>query len=133
MPEKQRLKPPPVNGFKKGQSGNPTGRPKNNKTFTDLIRRVNATLPITADLKEEFESKYGISLPEDATMQYLSVVRVHEMAVSGDMKAIDFLADRLDGKPIPITPGDEEQKPDVTKENLAKYLQEISGAKPSGK
>ena len=67
---KRNLKP-----FKKGNSGNPGGRPKW-KHITEILRK------------------------EDNLDRLNMVVdKVFEMALTGNMRAIEFIADRLEGKP----------------------------------
>ena len=60
--------------FKKGQSGNPGGRPKW-KHLTEMLKR------------EENQPKLE------------ALVRVgYDKALEGDMRAVEFIADRLEGK-----------------------------------
>lgn len=70
MANEQNLKP-----FKKGESGNPGGRPKW-KQITEMLRNP----------------KYQDKLEQITDL-------VYEMALKGDFKAINFIADRLEGKP----------------------------------
>lgn len=69
--------------FKKGQSGNPKGRPKNTKTFTEVLRQEADEL-----LKDQGITKY------EALAKVL-----FSKAGKGDLKAIDMIMDRIDGKP----------------------------------
>lgn len=66
--------------FKKGQSGNPGGRPKT-KPFVEAIR-------------EEVQEADG-----NRTKLQAIAAKLVEKAMEGDMAAIKEVADRLDGKP----------------------------------
>ena len=68
--------------WKNGVSGNPNGRPKKNLCITDLLKEIG-----------EQERKDGISLME------LVVVKVYDLAISGNMRAIEYLTERIEGKP----------------------------------
>jgi hypothetical protein len=65
--------------FKKGQSGNPGGRPKS-KPFTDALRIA----VLEAD--------------GDTTKLRRIAAKLTEMAISGDIQAIREIFDRLEGK-----------------------------------
>jgi len=67
--------------FKKGQSGNPGGRPKT-KEFVEAIR---------TKIKEA---------DGDRTKLETIAAKLVEKAVEGDLAAIKEVADRLDGKPV---------------------------------
>jgi len=75
----QNLKP----AWKPGQSGNVKGRPKKKLCLTDVLREYSTAKDAT----------------DGETRLYRLVVKVWEMALSGDMAAINFIADRLEGKP----------------------------------
>ena len=67
--------------WKRGQSGNPGGRPKH-KAFTDALRlAVNDKMP---------DGKRKLRVIAD---------RVTEAAMNGESWACNMVADRLDGKP----------------------------------
>ena len=70
--------------FKKGQSGNPNGRPPGTKTMTDALRSL-------------LDRKVW---PFDKTARELVILRLfHEGFSHGDVKALQYMFDRLDGKP----------------------------------
>ena len=67
----------------KGQSGNPKGRARKGKTMTDALRSV-------------LDQKIW---PFGRTGRELLVLRLFALGLSGDEKAIQYICDRLDGKP----------------------------------
>ena len=68
--------------WKQGVSGNPKGRPPKNLCISDIL----------TDIGQELED--GISNLENVLRT------VYKKAIRGDMKAIEFIADRTEGKPI---------------------------------
>jgi len=68
--------------FAKGQSGNPSGKP-NYKPFSDQLRLICA--------QEDYKRL------REAAEQMLT------RAAEGDLVALEFLVDRLDGKPVQAT------------------------------
>lgn len=80
--------------FKKGQSGNPNGRPKELPALKELMKKVMAS-----------EDKNGIQTAE----QILEAVK--KRALDGDIKAAELLLDRAYGKVVtPIAETDSEGK-----------------------
>ena len=74
-------KPPKHGQFKKGQSGNPRGRPKGTLNFkTDLEEELQEDIRITEGGKTEVVSK-----------QKAIVKRTAEKALKGDLKAISMI------------------------------------------
>lgn len=74
-------KPPKKTQFKKGQSGNPKGRPKGTKNLaTDLEEEMYETI-------EVFEG----GRPIKVTKQRAMLKRLIEKALKGDLKAISTL------------------------------------------
>jgi len=76
-------KPPVGKRFKKGTSGNPKGRPPKEFALNYHIREI-ANQPIGKTKKTMLESV---------------VNTVYQEALSGNMTAVNFLADRILGKP----------------------------------
>lgn len=68
--------------WRPGQSGNPKGRPKSGKRLTDVLRRVLAE-----------PAKEGKTKADE-----LADVLVG-LAQKGDLDALKYIYDRLDGKP----------------------------------
>lgn len=71
--------------FKPGQSGNPNGRPPKNISIPDLLREIGNE-PVS-----EHENKAKLRMALDA---------LYTKALRGDIKAIEFIANRTEGKSI---------------------------------
>lgn len=82
-------KPPKHTQFKRGQSGNPKGRPKGTRNFrTELRETLNAPVNVTTDGKERRVSTRKATL-----------LRLRQKALGGDTRALDriiSLAQRAD-------------------------------------
>ena len=76
-------KPPVGKQFKKGVSGNPNGRPPKEFALNDHIREI-ANKPLGRSKK---------------TMLEAVISTVYDEALNGNMTAVNFLADRILGKP----------------------------------
>lgn len=72
--------------FKKGQSGNPGGRPKSPWTFKGLYEEAMEELLSTVDGKT-IEAKRAVAK------------RIVKMAVEGDINAMREIANRVEGLP----------------------------------
>ena len=72
-------------GFKKGVSGNPKGRPKKAKCIPDILRSI------TSQKVDGYENKLHKILDN-----------VVNQAIKGDQWSIQFIADRMEGKPAQI-------------------------------
>tara|TARA_B100000965_G_C19588096_1_gene756740 strand:+ start:1741 stop:2034 length:294 start_codon:yes stop_codon:yes gene_type:complete len=70
--------------FKKGQSGNPKGRPKGTTSIANLIKKIGA---------ENISAK-----SEHDKLEFI-MRKVFDFAVQGESWAVHFIADRLEGKP----------------------------------
>lgn len=77
-------KPPAQTRFKPGQSGNPKGRPKS-ALYSDALRRKLSEV----DETDEHKRTYAEILAEQAIIK----------AKSGDIQALNHVADRAEGKP----------------------------------
>jgi hypothetical protein len=73
----------------KGRTNNPHGRPRKNSTLTEALRKY------VLDKKK-------LTLPglTDDNARDALVKKLFRMAVQGDLAAIKYIFDRLDGKPI---------------------------------
>ena len=83
MPDKQQrntegLKP----RWKKGESGNPNGRPKKGFAIADILNQI------------------GDTVKDDKTRREVVLEKAYIMAETGDLNAIKFIADRTEGKAL---------------------------------
>ena len=70
--------------FKKGQSGNPKGRPKMGESLTEILRSISET----PEPGEKLARKEKLA------------VKMWADALAGNWKLMIYLYDRLDGKPL---------------------------------
>lgn len=74
-------KPPEESRFRKGQSGNPKGRPKGSRNFrTDLEEVLSAKVSVNEQGK-----------PRKVSAQLAMLMRLREKALKGDARALDRL------------------------------------------
>lgn len=82
MSETTETKQRPEHLWKPGQSGNPKGRPKGSRHFSTLIREAITKVAEDTGTSDDKE-----------------IVRaLVEKAKAGDLKAVDMVLDRVDGK-----------------------------------
>lgn len=82
-------------GFVKGKSGNPKGRPKKDRCIPDILREITA------------ESVKG-----NKTKLYQMLTNVVDNALTGDQWSIQFVAERMEGKPAQVITQRVEELPD---------------------
>ncbi len=82
--------------FRKGQSGNPGGRPKTLPITDHLINQLGKPIPASmrAKLSPIFTELYG----DDATFAEMLAFRLIADAANGDVKALKLVLDRVEGK-----------------------------------
>ena len=81
---------PNKTSFKKGQSGNPKGRPPKGETLTDILRKQ---LDESAEFKDAKGKKTRKQLKEIISQRLIS------LAMSGDVSSLKYIFDRTDGYP----------------------------------
>lgn len=112
-------RPPRHSQFQKGQSGNPSGRPKEPTTFLDSFNRV-----LSKDVKVVKDGKeYLITGLTALSQKYLNLI------LSGDFRFIKLFMDK-NAKDINIEPylypqQDTEQPPEVPTEPQSEAVQQI--------
>ena len=119
-------KPPKAGQFKKGNSGNPKGRPKGSENLTTVIRReLLRPMRILENGRKRTVPRLGAVVAAAAAK-----------AVSGDTKAAKLLLE-LAAKHLPLPGAVEHEHPPVapvtwTEEDakLAKFLEEVANGKP---
>jgi hypothetical protein len=81
----QNLKP-----AKKGEIRNPLGRPKGSKDMTTIMREMLDTL---VDVKDKNGAKLG-----KKSYKMLIIAKLMKKATDGDLRAVEILLDRMEGK-----------------------------------
>ena len=77
--------------YKKGQSGNPNGRPKGKKSLSTLLKKyLKARIDFRNPIKQNKEDKKAIS--------DIIAMRLLFKAINGDIVAIKEIMDRTEGK-----------------------------------
>ena len=93
--------------FQPGQSGNPKGRPKGSTSLNELLKRIGAEdLPGTDWDKRE------------AIMR-----KVYKLAFEGKPWAVQFIADRTEGKPAQTVIQKDSNKPDFSEVEFVRFKQ----------
>jgi hypothetical protein len=109
---------PPTSGqFKKGQSGNPRGRPRHSGSFIDrVLEALNEKVTINENGNKRTITKYQASAKQIANK-----------AASGDIKSIKLLMHILGGiqEPEPVRPEGHPDHIQSAREILAKKIQDI--------
>ena len=87
--------------FKKGQSGNPKGRPAGS---ISLVKQLQTLLDGDVDV-DVFVGRddEGNSVTERMNAQKAIALKLVQSALNGDLKAIQDIFDHIDGKPIQRT------------------------------
>lgn len=112
--------------FKKGQSGNPSGRPK-------LPRELQGIRELTADEIKRIITKYGDMTKADLAIEiasnsisvlHLSIANILYKATEGDVAKLSFLLDRSIGrsKDSDSDQGAQAGASGLTPEERAEYL-----------
>ena len=96
---KPRAKAPPK-AWKPGQSGNPTGRPKDGESWKAILEEVsNMTVPEIMSIVGSDQAKVLKNKPQDVQIKYLVVGRVLVSLVEEPNAALwNSLMERTEGK-----------------------------------
>ena len=85
-------------GFVKGQSGNPNGRPRGTQSIPDMLKRIGEE-DVPDVLNERVQELFGKADIGEITMLEAVMRTTMMYAIQGKSWAVQFLADRLEGKP----------------------------------
>ena len=87
--------------FKKGESGNPKGRPKGSKNRATIVRDIFDSISVLDSFKfNELESRFP-HIKNDMSIEYLlTLIQVNKAIFEGDTRAYKVLMDSLYGTPI---------------------------------
>lgn len=77
--------------WKPGQTGNPNGRPPRGETLTDILRVKLRELKVKGKGNKPIEAKEAL------------MITLLNIAMAGDLRAIQYIMDRVDGKPVQMS------------------------------
>jgi len=83
--------------FRKGQSGNPAGRPRIGKTIPDLLRWAGKQRS-PEQLAAKMRAVYNLPPDMPLTVEQTTALVVYANAMKGSIQHIQFIADRTEGK-----------------------------------
>ena len=86
--------------FKKGQSGNPKGRPKKGLSWAEAFRELGEKKKIEICFTDKENKKVEWQYKSKTNLRKAIVSIVYMHALKGDIKAIQLIVDRVEGKPI---------------------------------
>jgi hypothetical protein len=115
-------KPPKAFRFQKGQSGNPSGRPRKARGIPEMLGRV-------AEQKVLTNGKNG---PQWMTKIEASLTQLINQAASGNLKAIYLLAKMMTSFPETVKATDVKDKVTSAKAKLLKLLETRYGSFAEG-
>lgn len=114
--------------FKKGESGNPKGRPKKEKCFSDIARQLLSAKKLNIEYtfpKDGKEVTARVSITSDKTIYHGLCAALVREGMGGNVQAIKELIDRTEGKAKEFidhtTKGEPIAGNDYTDEELAAF------------
>ena len=125
--------------FKKGKSGNPatqfssTNQPKNRgkkgKSISEFLREFGEAKSVEYEIKVtkggETKTKKG-KIESETTLNEVVATTLLSKAMTGDLRAINIVLDRIEGKPKQPLEVDIPQLPEMTKEERIKRIKELA-------
>ena len=85
--------------FKKGQSGNPNGRPKKGQAWADVANELLNSNEINITMKMSNGKVKNLNLEADKSFRHAVIIGQISEAMKGNVQAARELADRTEGKP----------------------------------
>lgn len=79
--------------FKKGQSGNPNGRPKGSISITTKLKDILSK-------KLDYKDPFSMSTEKKEIREIMALELVRQALQGKNLKAIQEIMDRVEGKPI---------------------------------
>lgn len=95
--------------FKAGVSGNPNGRPKKEYCLTDILKEQGN--------QEDVELKTGGKI----TRKQAIAKKLWAMAMDGDIVAMKYVYDRIDGRPL------QQIEADVKSDTIVQFVKDYEG------
>ena len=115
-------KPPKASQFKKGRSGNPSGRPRKARGIPEILERV-------AKQRVRTNGQNGLQWMTKIEASFTQLIN---QAASGNLKALDLLAKMMVSFPETVKPTDVKDKVTSAKAKLLKLLEARYGSSPEG-
>ena len=85
--------------FKKGQSGNPAGRPKKSKSLSDMLRHILDSDTASLVIANPDGKERTVDLKASENFNYVIAVVMIQKALEGNLRAVQMIWDRMEGKP----------------------------------
>lgn len=85
-------------GWKKGQSGNPSGRPKKGEAWADVANSLLNSNEINITMKMSDGKIKKMDLEADKSFRHAVIIGQISAAMNGNVQAAKELADRTEGK-----------------------------------
>ncbi len=85
-------------GWKKGQSGNPKGRPKKGNAWADIANELLNSNEINIKMKMTDGSTKRLNIEADKSFRHAVIIGQIKQAMDGNVQAAKELADRTEGK-----------------------------------
>lgn len=125
--------------FKKGQSGNPatqfssTNQPKNRgkkgKSISEFLREFGEAKSVEYEIKitkgGETKTKKG-KIESETTLNEVVATTLLTKAMTGDLRAVDIVLNRVEGKPTQKVEVDVPDIPEMSLEEKMKRISELT-------
>jgi len=85
--------------FQKGKSGNPAGRPPKKKYISEALSDILLSTKMKIDFTVNGKQKI-VTLESDKNLVYGVAAKLVGSALEGNIRAINTIFDRVEGKPL---------------------------------